>query len=680
MRGAPLVAVSALLCVMPAWPAAEQAGAPKLSRGERTAMQSIVAAVDRAAAAPDVAPIDGPLHVLRASDGSHYVAFSVIALAGIPANQPGVVYVRLATRPAGGGAVAERSMVAEWLAGRNNAPLKRERGIAINEMPVFGAGAAANTGNVAGTSGRGVASQNLQLLEMERERARERREAQDRERKAELEGEKGVRSPNPVLPFEDFDLHATTTADKSGIPMLRRSLTAGPGDYDLLLGWADASAKDPAASVRVFKRPLQLPIASTTTFALSGVIVADEVSVRDAPVAADQQTRNPYSIGRTHIVPARDHSLTTDERLALVVQVINASAAPDGKPDVAVGFRIQRRTPNGHEQVGTLSPQLFNRTTLPEDFSASLGHPIFAAVAVPLGTFRRGEYRVDVMADDRLGGVSATNSMAFDIVSTPSALLRDAPPLALAFRREDALQPALLEAITNRIRPPAPSTALAAALDAARQRRFIDLVREDAVSADEQGARVLLRGLALYALGDTPASLAVPVRQAAALSAPPAAVQAVVGATRALEGNDREAIAAWQAAIDAGLDASVLTSLLADAHMRLGNQARVVELATASLAAQPGDAAMTRRLAAAHMAGNRLDEAVRVLEDHLRATPADVDAQWLLLQALFTGAARAQGPGADQAGRDRIREIAERYAQAGGKNAALATEWAASVK
>ena len=231
-----------------------------------------------------------------------------------------------------------------------------------------------------------------------------------------------------------------------------------------------------------------------------------------------------------------------------------------------------------------------------------------------------------------------------------------------------------------RLAPAVPSSALANAINATRQGRFVDLVRDDAVTADEQGARSLLRTLALYALGDTPASLAVSLRQAATASAQPAALQVVTGATRALEGNDRDAIAAWQAAIGAGFDPPTVSRLLIDAYLRLGDTAHAIELATAGLERQPGDAALTRRLAAAYIAANRMDDAVRVLDAHLRTSADDADAQWLLLQALFTGAARAQGPGADQAGRDRIKEVATRYAQAGGKNAALAAEWAASVK
>ena len=101
MRGVPLAAVSVLLGLTTAGAAAQQPAAPKLTRGERSAMQALVAAVDAAATATDTPPIDGPLHVLRASDGSHYVAFTLIAPPGLRADQQGVLYVRLATREPG---------------------------------------------------------------------------------------------------------------------------------------------------------------------------------------------------------------------------------------------------------------------------------------------------------------------------------------------------------------------------------------------------------------------------------------------------------------------------------------------------------------------------------------------------------------------------------------------------
>src|SRR5918995_4637516 len=89
----------ALVVVMSVTPlsAASQAEPPKLSRTERAALQAIVTAVDSSRGTAPTPDATWPIHVLRASDGSHYVAFSVPA-AGLTPDRPVVLYVRLATR------------------------------------------------------------------------------------------------------------------------------------------------------------------------------------------------------------------------------------------------------------------------------------------------------------------------------------------------------------------------------------------------------------------------------------------------------------------------------------------------------------------------------------------------------------------------------------------------------
>jgi hypothetical protein len=662
------IAILATVLFVQAAPQTLFGQAPSLNRQQRAALQAVVQAVDRAATA---VPADNwSLHTLRASDGSHYVAFSVLDPPGLVPQQPVVLYLRLATRQKDRTA-AERSAVAEWLAGQRAMPLRRERAIAFGDMPTFGAGAIAN---------RGPGPQSLSLLEMERERAREKRETSDRERKATLEGAGAPRGPSPLLPFEDFDLRALASVDKDGGPVLRRSLTTGPGEYDLIVGWVDPAAKDLAAAVRVVRRPITLEPALTSEFALSSVIVADQVGVRDTPFPAGEQTAHPYAIGTIDIVPARDHELTNDERLSLIVQVVNPRPAADGKPDVVVGFRIFRLTSTGQESVGTLTPQSYNQSTLPPDFDAAKGHPIFAAVAVPLRTFRRGTYRVQVMADDRLAGVSTTTDARFTIVATPAALLRDAPPLGAAFRRDALLESGIVDALVSQWSSAVPSTALATALQAVRDRRFIELVRDDSVTPQEAGARTTLRALALYALGDSASAISAILRQARQQSAPPGPLQVLEGATRALEGNDRDAIAAWRAAIETGVDAAALTPVIVNAFLRVGDAAGAHAAASLALAGKSGDALLTRCLAAAALAGDRPADAIALLDPAVRARPDDVEAHWLLLQAHYSGFARGQGPGSDHEGRSRITALAERYVALKGVHATLASEWAASVK
>ena len=651
--------------------AAQQATAPNLSSSQRASLQAVVAAVDQMNAATDAAGVDWPVHVLRASDGSHYVAFSLAGVPGLKSGSPLVLYVRLATRrdERAVSTLVERSAVAEWLAGQRSVLPRPERGIAFGEMPTYGAGSVAS---------RGVTTpgQNVALLEMERERARERREERERERKATLEGE-GVRGARPLLPFEDFDLEAVVDTDSSGAAVVRRSLTAGPGDYVLTVAWHDSSNKDKA--IRVFQKTLVLPIASTSEFGLSNVIVADSVSVRTLALTSEQQSRHPYSIGTTEIVPARDTTLTNEEPLALVVQVINPRAAPNGKPDVAVGFRISRATATGQEYVGVLAPQIYNETTLPVDFDVLKGHPIFAAVEIPMSTFKRGNYRVRIMADDRLGGVSATTEATFSVVGTPAVLLRDAPSVALPFRRDAILEPALLAAIVSSLRPPQPSPALAVALNAASERRFVDLLRSEPVRPEEEATRSTLRGLALYALGDTSTAIALPLRQAAQSAGTSAGVHVLLGATHALEGRDRDALIAWDAAVAAGLDSGLLSPLMIDAALRQGDVERASQLATAALASRPSDGTLTRRVAASHLAAHRPAPAITLLDAQLQREPGDLDAQWLRLHAQFMDLVATGMSKAEASTRETFKLHAARYVEAKGRYATLATEWASVV-
>jgi tetratricopeptide (TPR) repeat protein len=650
-------------------PAATQGppAAPNVSRAHRAALHAIVRAMDTGTSIADVVDDQWAVHLLRASDGSHYVAFSITGMTGLPAKRPVVLYVRLATRrDPRVAAVAERSAVAEWLVGQTPSPAIHRPGIAFGDMPTYGAGAIA---------ARGPGPQSLQLLELERERARERREAEERQRKASLEGETTLQGPRPLLPFEDFDVRAIATAEGSGRASIRRSLTAGPGDFDLLVGWTDPEARDPGSAVRIFRRRLTLAPASSTEFALSSVIVADNVAVREVPVPAAEQSARPYSIGPMDITPAPDRLFTTDERLAVVVQVINPRGSPTGKPDVAVGFRIFRNNAGKEEAVGTLAPQTYNDTTLPADFDVARGQPLFAAVAVPLRAFKRGEYRLEIAANDRVAGTGTTASSTFTIVATPAALLREAPPAAAPFRRDELLEAEVVGELVAKLAPPRPSAAMSAAIESARAGRFVDLIREDATAPEEVGARQVLRALALYAIGESSGALAVPLRQASQGSASQAAVQLLMGAAFAVERNDRSAVTAWETAIEAGADARVVTPLLADALLRLGDPARALDVAQRATGARS-----LRRVAAAHLAAGRYSDALRVADEVLAARADDADAQWLALHALFAGLASGSGPGADPAGRARIADLAAAYATAKGPHAALARDWAAAAK
>lgn len=641
-------------------------------------LDAVVAAVDQAATAGTSTPAEWQTHVLRASDGSNYVALSAVARDIAPPKDTVVLYVRLATRPVAGAGnvIPERSAVAEWLRGLRGDPLPMRAGQSMTvpqgEMPIGGAAA---LGGRPGSSNAGAtdASNALRLQDHARERAVRERADREKQRRAELES--AVRTPTAAMhPFEDFDLEARLASADAGVT-IERGFTAGPGDYDVYVAWAEAAVGSRPPSVRVITRRLELPGATATDFSLSDIVLADAVRALPAPYPVAQQGAHPYALGALEAMPARDHRFRVDEALSVVFQVINPSGTAAGTPDVEVGFRVTRLIGSREDPVGTLPVQRYNGTNLPGDFDVVKGHPLFAAVQAPLRTFARGRYRLSLTAIDHLSGRRAERDVTFDVTGTPESLLREAPTPGQAFRREAFLTPATLEALARAFTPPMPSAALASALALVPAGRYADLVQADLREPTERATGMALRGLALYGLGDSPRAIAAQLQQAAAQGVPAAPVQLVLGATYALGGDDRAAVTAWNLAREGGIDDAAVATLVVDAYMRQGDVARAGAMARAALDSQPGNAAATRGLAATFMATARYADALALLDARPAAAPADPDTDFLLLHALYATCVMRPTPATLPAMRDRFATLARAYLEARGRHADLVQAW-----
>lgn len=639
-----------------------QSTVPDITRQQRDLLKAIVLAVDTAASGAGDAPASWQTHVLRASDGSHYVAFSVELPADAKLAPQVMLYVRLATAtPPGVTARLEQSAIRDWLAGRRVDPrLLPGGGIAVGEMPAFGAGGIAVRGSTPSTG-----STDLRLMSMERERARQEQEAREKQRRAELDGR--AAAMNEMLPFEDFDVSAPVETPGTH-PVIRRALTAGPGEFDLYVAWADPSAPKPAATIHVLKHRLTLPAATTAGLVLSSPILATDVAAREAPYPASEQSKHPYAIGTTEIMPARDAIYTRDERLAVAFQVINVQPSATGKPDITVNFRVVRLAGGRETQVATLNPQRYDESTMPREFDLRLGHPIFVAVAAPLASLARGEYRLRILVTDRLAGTSQTADTGFTVIGTPLSLLAEAPPAGPPFNRQAVLERSSLDPVMQALTPPAPSAPLRRALDVAASGKFVDLLVEEPVPAGEQGVRAALSGLALYSIGDQ--SAANTLQRALQLGAPAGAVQAWIGAARAAQGRDPDAIAAWQASIDAGMASAVVAPWLVDALLRRNDITRAAAILDRELRGRPPDAGWIRAFAAIQLANKREGAAIEALGNYLVTEPSDAGARWLLVHALYAQAVRG-----DSSNRDRLVAEARRYIDGKGAHAELAQEW-----
>ncbi|HEY8173459.1 MAG TPA: hypothetical protein VIH21_10280, partial [Dehalococcoidia bacterium] len=301
MTARSVAALIVCICLCAGDARAQSATGP--NREQRELLHAVVLAVDAAASQAETRDAAWQTHVMRASDGSHYVAFTAQPSAETPLpSGPVVLYVRLAN--ATPSRLGERSQIREWLAGIRTTPPPIARfGIAIGDMPVMGATGNIQRGTSTGQTPTTSGMVDLQLLTLERRRERERQEAAERRRRAELEGKTAPVAE--VVPFEDFDF-ASRSIRAGGARVISRALTTGPGDYVLYLGWADPSAAAPASTIRVMKKSINLPPASSDALTISSVILADGVRVRDAPYPAAEQASHPYSIGMTEISPAAD--------------------------------------------------------------------------------------------------------------------------------------------------------------------------------------------------------------------------------------------------------------------------------------------------------------------------------------------------------------------------------------
>jgi hypothetical protein len=438
----------------------------------------------------------------------------------------------------------------------------------------------------------------------------------------------------------------------------------------LYLGWIDPAAPDPAATIRVVKKALHLPAATTDALSLSSVIVADSVRARTTPYRPAEQAAHPYAIGLTEITPAADTVLTGDERLSVAFQIISARASESGKPEVETAMRVVRVVGDREEPVASLTPQAYSAATLPADFDLRLGHPLLAATSAPVASLQRGRYRLKIDVLDRLAGRAASADADFTIAGTAASLLAEAPSPAAPFDPAAALGPDVLAYVVRTLTPASPSSALRSALDAVAAGRFVDLLDEP-VAETEEGVRAALRGLSLLALGD--GSSAPHFQRAQLLGAPLAPARLLSGAARAGQGRDPDAIAAWQEAMTAGAPRALVAPFLLDAYVRRREYARAFALVSATT---PAPAAETwgRGVAALLIGSGKAREAVPLLEARLAARPDDAAAQWLRLHALY-----AQIVQGDTAGRGAFATHARTYIDGNGAHAALAREWLAVV-
>lgn len=149
-----------------------------------------------------------------------------------------------------------------------------------------------------------------------------------------------------------------------------------------------------------------------------------------------------------------------------------------------------------------------------------------------------------------------------------------------------------------------------------------------------------------------------------------------LGAAFAAVGRDREASAVWQMALGSEPRPPLAYTLFADARMRTGDAASVVDVLRAAYDRTPADDGIGRRLAAAYLMAGRYAEAVPVLDGYLSRHPADDEALFAAVFAQYqlTSRERLKLTAADEI---RIRRYVRAYA---GPQQALLSKYLESMR
>jgi hypothetical protein len=375
-----------------------------LDPGQRTALLSLIDAVDRAQERN--ADFDGSLtwdhHILKARDQIAYVPFR-LTLTGQQQEpiKSALLYVRAVSRHDGVPVTEEHSTVRDWVLRGGDAPPARTETVFIGpgEMPVGGPAAASGRRSIQAPA---EASALLAL----QHRAYEKQKAADEA--AKRKAETPQRDPY-VFPFEDYhfvDVKATRGPDARTI---ERALGLPAGEYDVYVALVDRTRAKSGAPA-ILKRTVTVPDYWNDALALSSLMLTTSINTLGAALPPQQQVERPYALGRAEVVPVRTSTFTTSDVLSVAFQICNYGA-PDS--DLTADYNFYREENGARRLFNRTSPQQLTDADLPP--STPWETQAFTTQSVPLTSFPPGRYELEVTVRDRLTRGTAKQSVAFTV-------------------------------------------------------------------------------------------------------------------------------------------------------------------------------------------------------------------------------------------------------------------------
>ncbi len=223
----------------------------------------------------------------------------------------------------------------------------------------------------------------------------------------------------PEYAYEDLS-PVTLPQGNSTSLRLSRSITVGPGDYDVYVVVKEptperAPRNAPPQKVSLIKQPMTVPNLWTDELATSSVIVAERIDPLPAPLTPQQQTERPYALGSMEIVPASGSAFPKSAELSTFLLIYNTRTDSANKPDVSVEYNFYTKQAGAEKFFNKTNPQNLNAQTLPPDFDFAAGHQLQSGQAVPLESFPSGEYRLEIKVTDKIANKSLTRDVSFSV-------------------------------------------------------------------------------------------------------------------------------------------------------------------------------------------------------------------------------------------------------------------------
>ena len=206
------------------------------------------------------------------------------------------------------------------------------------------------------------------------------------------------------------------------------------------------------------------------------------------------------------------------------------------------------------------------------------------------------------------------------------------------FDREMALKPDVVAAMLDVVQQGSP--ALKDAMVEARAGRYGPAAL-DALSNGDQQAAMFFRGLDLLVKGQHEQA-ATQFQNAAGPRREYFPGAFYLGTLLAGAGRDQDAAGVWQLGIGKSPRPSFAYTAFADARLRTGQPASVIDVLKPALERTPGDDQIAKRLAMAYVMTGRYGDALPVLEQYLAKHPGDPDALFSAIMAKYELASKAK--------------------------------------